>query len=129
MLTILLDQHDGLADDDGDGVPADQVRTSLQRNRDLVAAFDRAWPLVEAGDLVGDLWSVPAYLRRCAPELGPDQVRLLQRAGRPRGRSPTSRCSTPPGSASATRRRSGAAGSGRPRSPPSARGWPTSSTS
>lgn len=26
------------------------------------------------------MWSVPAYLRRCAPWLGPDDVRLLQRA-------------------------------------------------
>jgi DNA helicase IV len=30
--------------------------------------------------LVGDLWSVPAYLRLCAPWLSPDEVRLLQRA-------------------------------------------------
>jgi superfamily I DNA/RNA helicase len=28
---------------------------------------------------VGDLWSVPAYLRRCAPWLGADEVRALQR--------------------------------------------------
>nr|MDT0526515.1 AAA family ATPase [Streptomyces sp. DSM 41633] len=31
-------------------------------------------------DLVGDLWSVPAYLRMCAPWLSRDEVRLLQRA-------------------------------------------------
>ncbi|MCZ9341474.1 AAA family ATPase, partial [Streptomyces sp. TRM76130] len=43
-------------------------------------AFDRAWPLLEAADLVGDLWSVPAYLRLCAPWLGRDEVRRLQRA-------------------------------------------------
>ncbi len=30
-------------------------------------------------DLVGDLWSVPAYLRMCAPWLEPDEVRTLQR--------------------------------------------------
>jgi DNA helicase IV len=73
LVTILLDKHDG--DDD-----IDAVRTSLQRNRELLAAFNRAWPLLEATDVVGDLWSVPAYLRRCAPWLGPDEVRRLQRA-------------------------------------------------
>ena len=41
--------------------------------------FNRAWPLLEAADLVGDLWSVPAYLRMCAPWLSPDEVRQLQR--------------------------------------------------
>lgn len=38
-----------------------------------------AWPLLEAADLAGDLWSVPAYLRKCAPSLSPDDVRQLQR--------------------------------------------------
>jgi hypothetical protein len=79
LVTILVDQHDDVDEDDGD-VTAAQVRTSLQRNRELVAAFDRAWPVLEATDVVGDLWSVPAYLRRCAPWLGPDDVRALQRA-------------------------------------------------
>jgi superfamily I DNA/RNA helicase len=36
--------------------------------------------LLDAPDLVGDLWSVPAYLRKCAPRLSPDDVRTLQRA-------------------------------------------------
>ncbi len=36
--------------------------------------------MLEATDLVGDLWSVPACLRKCAPWLGPDDVRRLQRA-------------------------------------------------
>ncbi|SHN76562.1 DNA helicase IV [Geodermatophilus obscurus] len=80
LLTILVDQHDDVADEDDGDVSAAQVRTSLQRNRELVAAFDRAWPVLEATDLVGDLWSVPAYLRRCAPWLRPDDVRALQRA-------------------------------------------------
>jgi hypothetical protein len=79
LVTILVDQHDDVDDEDGD-VTAGQIRTSLQRNRELVAAFDRAWPVLEATDVVGDLWSVPAYLRRCAPWLGPDDVRALQRA-------------------------------------------------
>ncbi|MFF1839031.1 RNA polymerase recycling motor ATPase HelR [Streptomyces sp. NPDC058231] len=72
LLTIVVDKHD-------DDVPAGLLRRSLPQNRDLVTAFDNAWPLLEAADLVGDLWSVPAYLRKCAPWLGPDDVRRLQR--------------------------------------------------
>lgn len=72
LLTILVDKHDG-------DVSADLLRKSLRQNRELLTAFDRAWPLLEAADLVGDLWSVPAYLRMCAPWLGPDDVQKLQR--------------------------------------------------
>jgi len=46
-----------------------------------VTTLHRAWPLIEATDLVGDLWSVPAYLRLCAPWLRPDDVRRLHRSG------------------------------------------------
>src|SRR5690606_33434767 len=49
------------------------------RHRDLRTTLNRAWPLVEAADLVADLWSVPAYLRRSAPWLSSDDVRRLQR--------------------------------------------------
>jgi superfamily I DNA/RNA helicase len=63
----------------GDASP-DLLRRSLRQNADLLAAFNRAWPLVDAADLVADLWSVPAYLRRCAPWLSGDDVRALQRA-------------------------------------------------
>ncbi len=73
LLTILTDQYDGDAS-------VDLLRRSLQQNRELVAAVNRAWPLLDAADVVGDLWSVPAYLRRCAPWLRPDDVRALQRA-------------------------------------------------
>jgi hypothetical protein len=55
------------------------LRKLLGQNRELLTAFNRAWPLLEATDLVGDLWSVPAYLRKCAPWLGADDVRRLQR--------------------------------------------------
>ena len=72
LLTILVDKHDGDA-------PADLLRRSLLQNRELLTTFNRAWPLLEAADLVGDLWSVPAYLRMCAPWLSPDDVRKLQR--------------------------------------------------
>jgi DNA helicase IV len=73
LLAILMDKYDG------DEEP-DLLRKSLQQHPELLATFNRAWPLLEATDVVGDLWSVPAYLRRCAPGLGPDDVRTLQRA-------------------------------------------------
>ena len=72
LLTILMDKHDGDA-------PADLLRKSLIENQELRTTFNRAWPLLEATDLVSDLWSVPAYLRLCAPWLSPDEVRVLQR--------------------------------------------------
>jgi hypothetical protein len=72
LLTILMDAYDG---DESE----DLLRKSLQQNRELLTTFNRAWPLLEATDLVGDLWSVPAYLRKCAPLLSPDDVRRLQR--------------------------------------------------
>ncbi|GAB7106220.1 RNA polymerase recycling motor ATPase HelR [Streptomyces phaeofaciens JCM 4814] len=72
LLTILVDKHEGDA-------PDALLRKSLRGNRELLTAFNNAWPLLEAADLVGDLWSVPAYLRMCAPWLGPDDVRRLQR--------------------------------------------------
>ncbi|WP_281251410.1 RNA polymerase recycling motor ATPase HelR [Micromonospora avicenniae] len=72
LLTILMDKYDG-------DEPEDLVRSSLLRNRELRTTFNRAWPLLDPADLVGDLWSVPAYLRKCAPWLTPEQVRKLQR--------------------------------------------------
>jgi len=73
LLTILMDKHD---DDD---VSPDLLRQSLRRNRELADTFNRAWPLLNYTDVVGDLWSVPAYLRMCAPRLDVDEVRKLQR--------------------------------------------------
>ncbi len=72
LVTILADKYDGDA-------PADALRKSLLQNAALRAALNRAWPLIEPADLVGDLWSVPAYLRMCAPWLSPQEVRKLQR--------------------------------------------------
>jgi hypothetical protein len=72
LLTILMDSRDGDAS-------ADLLRKSLLRSRELLTTLNRAWPLLEAADLVGDLWSVPAYLRMCAPRLSPDDVQRLQR--------------------------------------------------
>jgi hypothetical protein len=73
LLTILVDKYDG------DESP-DLLRRSLLRNKELRTVFNRAWPLLDPADLVGDLWSVPAYLRKCAPWLSPDDARKLQRA-------------------------------------------------
>jgi DNA helicase IV len=73
LLTILLDKHD-------DEVSDVLLRRSLLKNQELLTTFNKAWPLLEAADLVGDLWSVPAYLRKCAPWLSPADVEKLQRA-------------------------------------------------
>jgi hypothetical protein len=72
LIAILMDKHDGDA-------PEHLLRNSLARNRGLLEALNRAWPLIDAADLVSDLWSVPAYLRMCAPWLRPEEVRRLQR--------------------------------------------------
>ncbi|MEO7261526.1 MAG: RNA polymerase recycling motor ATPase HelR [Jatrophihabitantaceae bacterium] len=72
LLTILMDKHD-------DDVSDELLRRSLVQNQKLLTTFNRAWPLLQAADLVADLWSVPAYLRKCAPWLSADEVRLLQR--------------------------------------------------
>ena len=77
LLAILVDQHGD--DEDDDGVSPDLLRKSLRENEELTNTLNRAWTLIEAADLVGDLWSVPAYLRRCAPWLSPDEVKTLQR--------------------------------------------------
>ncbi|MFI5525801.1 RNA polymerase recycling motor ATPase HelR [Streptomyces platensis] len=76
LLTILRDKYDG-------EVSPEVFGRSLQRDEELVTTLHRAWPLLEAADLVGDLWSVPAYLRMCAPWLSPDEVRKLQRKDAP----------------------------------------------
>jgi len=72
LVAILMDKHDS-------GAPAGQLRKSLLANRELLAALNRVWPVIDPADLVSDLWSVPAYLRLCAPWLSPDEVQKLQR--------------------------------------------------
>ncbi|GGT87328.1 MULTISPECIES: RNA polymerase recycling motor ATPase HelR [Streptomyces] len=73
LVTILMEKHDG-------EVSPELFRKALLHDEELVGTLNRAWPLLEAADLVGDLWSVPAYLRMCAPWLSPDDVRKLRRA-------------------------------------------------
>lgn len=73
LVSILMDKYDGDAS-------AEEFRRSVMQDRELTEELNGAWPLLEAADLVGDLWTVPAYLRMCAPWLGPDDVRRLRRA-------------------------------------------------
>ncbi|GAA2484471.1 RNA polymerase recycling motor ATPase HelR [Terrabacter carboxydivorans] len=86
LVAIVLERHDleVRLDDDGQDVELEatpsMVRRAIEQDRDLRTLFERSWPLLEAEDLVGDLWTVPAYLRRCAPSLELDEVRRLQRA-------------------------------------------------
>ncbi|WP_327281593.1 MULTISPECIES: RNA polymerase recycling motor ATPase HelR [unclassified Streptomyces] len=80
LLTILWDKHDGEGDHDEDhGVSPALFRRSVLADGELTAALYGAWPLLDAADLVADLWTVPAYLRMCAPWLSRDEVRKLQR--------------------------------------------------
>ncbi len=74
LVAILLDKLD-----DADVSP-DQLGAALRGSTELVDTLTRAWPMLEATDVVGDLWEVPAYLRMCAPWLDPDEVRMLRRA-------------------------------------------------
>ncbi|HEX3824847.1 MAG TPA: RNA polymerase recycling motor ATPase HelR [Mycobacteriales bacterium] len=74
VVEILLDKHGG-----DDEVSPELLRKSLLGNEGLNRTLNRSWTLIEAADLVGDLWSVPAYLRKCAPWLSPEEVASLQR--------------------------------------------------
>ncbi|MCK9921887.1 AAA family ATPase [Frankia sp. AgPm24] len=85
LLTILEEKFANVlvGDPDGDGyeeIPPEQLRAALLRDRGFRGAFARAWPLLDAPDIVADLWSVPAYLRRCAPWLSREEVGALRRA-------------------------------------------------
>ncbi len=74
LVTLLADKHDEETE-----VDPVQLRKWLPQNAELMAALNQAWPWLEPTDLVADLWSVPAYLRRCAPWLDRDEIRRLQR--------------------------------------------------
>jgi hypothetical protein len=125
LLAILVDKHDG-------DVPERLLRRSLMQNEELRTTFSRAWPLLEAADLVADLWSVPAYLRKCAPWLSPEEVQKLQRrdaqawtvSDLPLLDAARRRL----GGGSATRRRHDASAAMTRLSPPNASRWPGSST-
>jgi hypothetical protein len=71
LLRILCDKHDD--------VSPHLLRQSLAQSEELTGTFRRAWPVLDPAGVVADLWSVPAYLRRCAPWLAPDDVEGLLR--------------------------------------------------
>lgn len=73
LVSIIASRHD-------DDVPQHALHRALAANDELAAAFSRAWPILDAAEIVGDLWSVPAFLRMCAPWLPPGEVRALQRS-------------------------------------------------
>lgn len=87
LATILWDKFDaagyaeGHGDEGGDEdtVSPEQFRRALLHDKELVGALHGAWPILEPADVVGDLWTVPAYLRMCAPWLDRDEVRALKR--------------------------------------------------
>lgn len=73
LTTILFDQLD-------DEEPSEaEFAQAMQHNRELLGVFNQAWPLLQPTDLVGDLWSVPAYLKLAAPHLTRDEISRLQR--------------------------------------------------
>lgn len=74
LVDIVLDR---LAEEDD--ISPELLRRALRADEGLTAALNRAWPLISPTTLVGDLWEVPAYLRRCAPWLSIEEVHLLQR--------------------------------------------------
>jgi len=74
LLDILVEQVD-----EGDA-PSAKLRAWLAQSPELRTAFRRAWPVLDPAGIVADLWSVPAYLRQCAPWLASHEVAALQRA-------------------------------------------------
>ena len=83
LVHVIWDKREDLT---GDEDPAEiaagvsQLRRTMAHEHALTDAFNSAWPLLEAEDVVSDLWSVPAYLRMCAPWLSASKVASLQRA-------------------------------------------------
>lgn len=72
VLAIITDQHDA-------DVPRAPLRRTLLQNEDLMRAVARAWPLLDPANVVADLWTVPSFLRTCAPWLDDTDVAALQR--------------------------------------------------
>ncbi|MFI9784301.1 RNA polymerase recycling motor ATPase HelR [Kitasatospora sp. NPDC051984] len=79
LITILIDKNADALEDEEHGISPEMLARELRRDRELLGALRRAWPILEPTDLVGDLWTVPAYLRLCAPWLSREEIRTLQR--------------------------------------------------
>jgi DNA polymerase III delta prime subunit len=55
------------------------VSAEYARSEDLHRIFNHAWPSLDPTNVVEDMFSVPAYLKLCAPWLSREEVALLQR--------------------------------------------------
>ncbi|MCW3493398.1 RNA polymerase recycling motor ATPase HelR [Microbacterium sp. SSM24] len=73
VLEIIADQH-------GEEVPRHLLRRALLQHEELMRAIARAWPVLDPANVIADLWTVPSYLRHCAPWLDDAEVAALQRA-------------------------------------------------
>ncbi|UGS28635.1 AAA family ATPase [Microbacterium resistens] len=73
LVGALVEDH---ADED---VPPRQLDAALRRSTPLQRAFAAAWPILDPAGVVADLWSVPAYLRICAPWLTEAERDALRR--------------------------------------------------
>ena len=76
LLEILAEP---VVDSDEDAEPL-EVHRFLSQDPDLRANLTAAWPILDPLDIVGDLWSVPAYLSLAAPDLTETETACLQRA-------------------------------------------------
>ena len=72
----LVERLAGKANDAGRDL--DLVSAEYARSEDLRRIFNHAWPSLDPTNVVEDMFSVPAYLRLCAPWLSPEEIRLLQ---------------------------------------------------
>ncbi|PCC47336.1 RNA polymerase recycling motor ATPase HelR [Brevibacterium aurantiacum] len=75
LLEILAEP---VVDSDEDAEPL-EVHRFLSQDPDLRANLTAAWPILDPLDIVGDLWSVPAYLSLAAPDLTEAETACLQR--------------------------------------------------
>ncbi|WP_110205512.1 RNA polymerase recycling motor ATPase HelR [Nocardioides daejeonensis] len=75
LLDRLVDKHAQLES----GASPTGARRALAQCPALLDAIGGAWPVLDAEELVADLWTVPAYLRRCAPDLTAAERGLLRR--------------------------------------------------
>ncbi len=74
LVAILVDKADPAQ------LPVDLLGAALETNDDLRRVFSRTWPILDPTQTVADLWSVRAYLRRCAPWLSQAALTALHRS-------------------------------------------------
>jgi hypothetical protein len=87
LIEILLDKQTDeddeereIEEDDGESASRTLLRKALLQSRELRTAFSRAWPILDPAGVVGDLWSVPAFLKHVVPQFTDDEVDRLQRS-------------------------------------------------